>query len=300
MRNNMAEITDRTKESLRFLTFPGTFGEKNSFFEIDDDRYEKYAEKLENNKISLDDILIIREIFLKCGYNFEDNKDLEDFLITLFETKNKGSLTVEVNDSLAKNPKYVDVFCSICLCDKDWKENFPKTPVIYFDKKGVKYAGFQKYVKAALYLKNKLSAFIKENEDNYKDLNKEKIKESIENAIEGIDKKPYPEQKVAIATSMVNKAFSVITGGPGTGKTTVVFSLINALRHFDSTLEPKDIVLLAPTGRASSRIKDQVKDQANKMAPDFDFASIKNSTIHSYLVKISLEEKESNKLSFVL
>ncbi|MBQ7257970.1 MAG: exodeoxyribonuclease V subunit alpha [Abditibacteriota bacterium] len=301
----MAEITDRTKEDLRFLTFPGTFGDDEFFIE-NDDIYNNYADKLETNKISLDDILIIREIFLKCGYNFKDNNDLEDFLITLFEAKNKGSLTVEVDNSIVNNSKYGNVFSSICLSDEHLKDNFSKTPVIYFDIKGVEYAGFQKYVKAALYLKKKLSDFISENKNNYEKINVEEIKESINEALEGIDKQPCPEQKVAIATSMVNKAFSVITGGPGTGKTTVVFSLISSLVNLSEKqgekINPEDIVLLAPTGRASSRIKDQVKAQAEKKSSGFEFSRIENSTIHSFLKNISLEknEKKENSKKFVI
>ena len=60
----MAEITDRTKEDLRFLTFPGTFGDDEFFIE-NDDIYNNYADKLETNKISLDDILI-KQGFFNC------------------------------------------------------------------------------------------------------------------------------------------------------------------------------------------------------------------------------------------
>jgi len=58
------------------------------------------------------------------------------------------------------------------------------------------------------------------------------------------------EQKKAVIGAL-EKGFAVITGGPGTGKTTVIAAL-------DSLLDGKDlkIVLAAPTGRAAKRMSE--------------------------------------------
>lgn len=64
------------------------------------------------------------------------------------------------------------------------------------------------------------------------------------------------EQKQAIETSF-NSNFSIITGGPGTGKTKVI-KAITSLYKIINNLSRKDLleslVLLAPTGRASKRM----------------------------------------------
>lgn len=58
------------------------------------------------------------------------------------------------------------------------------------------------------------------------------------------------EQKEAIKT-VVNNPVTVITGGPGTGKTTTIRGIIKLLEDLD-----KEVVLAAPTGRAAKRMSD--------------------------------------------
>jgi exodeoxyribonuclease V alpha subunit len=85
------------------------------------------------------------------------------------------------------------------------------------------------------------------------------------------DVKYNVDQKKAIKNALINRV-SIITGGPGTGKTTIINSIvklyirINNLNYHDILNE---IALLAPTGRA-----------AKKMA---DSTGLPASTIHRYL-----------------
>lgn len=59
-----------------------------------------------------------------------------------------------------------------------------------------------------------------------------------------------PEQKKAIAVSLKEK-FSIITGGPGTGKSTITNAILRILR------KAKDkIFLAAPTGKAAKRLRE--------------------------------------------
>lgn len=58
------------------------------------------------------------------------------------------------------------------------------------------------------------------------------------------------EQKMAIKEAMINGAM-VITGGPGTGKTTTINSIISMLKN-----EGYEIELCAPTGRAAKRMTE--------------------------------------------
>lgn len=67
-------------------------------------------------------------------------------------------------------------------------------------------------------------------------------------------------QEKAILTSLTSK-FSVITGGPGTGKTTIIDGLISVYSSFnkinlkDEYIE-EEIALMAPTGRAAKRMEE--------------------------------------------
>ncbi len=72
------------------------------------------------------------------------------------------------------------------------------------------------------------------------------------------DVKYNVDQKKAIKNALTNR-ISIITGGPGTGKTTIINSIvklyvrINNLNYKDMI---NDIALLAPTGRAAKKISD--------------------------------------------
>lgn len=79
------------------------------------------------------------------------------------------------------------------------------------------------------------------------------------------------EQKRAIKQSLI-KNFSIITGGPGTGKTTIIKGIVQLYKmiseySFDKLKEK--LVLLAPTGRAAKRMSEACQFPA--------------STIHRYL-----------------
>jgi len=57
-------------------------------------------------------------------------------------------------------------------------------------------------------------------------------------------------QKYAVKSSLLS-GVSVITGGPGTGKTTIINSILNILKHCEMTT-----AIAAPTGRAAKRITE--------------------------------------------
>jgi exodeoxyribonuclease V alpha subunit len=72
-------------------------------------------------------------------------------------------------------------------------------------------------------------------------------------------------QSVAAALA-AHSAFSVISGGPGTGKTTTVVQLLGLLQGI--ALEqgrPLRICLAAPTGKAAARLTESIGDAAEKL-----------------------------------
>jgi len=66
------------------------------------------------------------------------------------------------------------------------------------------------------------------------------------------------QQRLAARTAL-SQRFCVITGGPGTGKTSTVVKIIRLLLEQTST-SPPSIALTAPTGKAAARLKNAVYD----------------------------------------
>ena len=88
------------------------------------------------------------------------------------------------------------------------------------------------------------------------------------------------EQKAAVAAA-VGSRFLVISGGPGTGKTTIV-SVILARRQE----APSDIILCAPTGKAQMRMKQALDQQLENLCDEKrreEIRQIQSSTIHRLL-----------------
>ena len=60
----------------------------------------------------------------------------------------------------------------------------------------------------------------------------------------------------AAATMAINQAFCMITGGPGTGKTTTVVKILALLQELSD--QPLLIALAAPTGKAAMRLQESI------------------------------------------
>ena len=102
-------------------------------------------------------------------------------------------------------------------------------------------------------------------------------------------RKPYSlneEQKAAVA-KVAARRLTVVTGGPGTGKTTVVCSFLRAL-FARRVIAPRDVALAAPTGRAAQRMSEAIRKQCREFGDGCDevrgqIESLKGLTIHSLL-----------------
>jgi len=63
-------------------------------------------------------------------------------------------------------------------------------------------------------------------------------------------------QREAIKEAIINN-FYIITGGPGTGKTTIIRAIVHLIEKIHD-IKKNDIVLLAPTGRSAKRMCESV------------------------------------------
>ena len=94
------------------------------------------------------------------------------------------------------------------------------------------------------------------------------------------------EQRAAVRAA-VEHNLTVITGGPGTGKTTIVCSILRALLKKNG-LKVADIALAAPTGRAGQRMGEALKKQCETFDGDDgnackEIATLSGTTVHSLL-----------------
>ncbi|MEG2457729.1 MAG: ATP-dependent RecD-like DNA helicase [Bacilli bacterium] len=108
-----------------------------------------------------------------------------------------------------------------------------------------------------------------------KELNKIKSKykkEDIETSLNSFEKSYKISlsntQRKAVIESVENNLY-IISGGPGTGKTTIIQAIVDVITRVDPNILISDITLLAPTGRAAARLAEIVK--------------VKASTIHKFL-----------------
>ncbi len=110
---------------------------------------------------------------------------------------------------------------------------------------------------------------------NYQLLKNPKVFEKKDlKAGKGID---LSQEQIDAINNSIKSSVSIITGGPGSGKTTLVRALVKSLKELKL-----DIKLCAPTGRAAKRIAE------NPGLKMFD-----PSTIHRYLFSLKNKKKQS-------
>ena len=84
------------------------------------------------------------------------------------------------------------------------------------------------------------------------------------------------EQKEAISTCL-NNMISVITGGPGTGKTTIIKCIIDILENMK-----KEYVLCAPTGRAAKRLNETTGKEAKTIHRLLEITKVDDNDVDAF------------------
>ncbi len=75
---------------------------------------------------------------------------------------------------------------------------------------------------------------------------------------------PTAEQRAA-SEQVLQRRLGVVTGGPGTGKTTIVFALVRALERLG--VPAARIALAAPTGKAANRLGEALRLGLERLGP---------------------------------
>jgi exodeoxyribonuclease V alpha subunit len=102
-------------------------------------------------------------------------------------------------------------------------------------------------------------------------------------AVERLFPAKGPDRQRLAAVVAAHRSFSIVAGGPGTGKTTTVARLLALLQ--DQTGGALRVALTAPTGKAAARLTEAAGEAAARLGPDdrARLGPLQASTIHRLL-----------------
>ena len=224
----------------------------------------KTMDKITDNVYKLiDDLdfsfLEVDRIALNMGIKDIDDRRLEAVILYVME-----SITFDTGDTyLYLDEIYSGVlnYCKSVNLEKlesiIYELNKGRKIIIKDDKYYLK-----KYYESEEYIVDKISFL--------NDITNRKLPK-LEEKIKNLEKKnniEYDEVQKSAIMKAINNNVVIITGGPGTGKTTIIKAIVSL---FKDVFKAKDdeLALLAPTGRAAKRMMETT--------------GIKASTVHKYL-----------------
>ena len=233
-----------------------------NFKKIDNIAINAGIEKNSINRISASILYILRELTIVYGNSYYSKEEIVKNLYKVLGVEITEEEFLKAIDNLTINLKLIIKDNKYYLLDMYEAENNICERVMYLTRKEVK--------------------------------SNENIDEVINEIENDYNIKYNNEQMAAIKSSYLNNIL-IITGGPGTGKTTIIkgilelFRKINGYSHKDML---DSVALLAPTGRASKRMSEQTSYPA--------------STIHRFLKwnketdTFQINEYNKSKVEFVI
>lgn len=143
---------------------------------------------------------------------------------------------------LLRFPKITKPFFDACLTYFDKKQDpidklSPKKYRIWCDGKRI---GFDRDKENEEYIANRVTTLLREETCSTFDFHWEPSEDLCEEQNEAVEK-------------IMQSDFSILTGGPGTGKTTTINVI---LEEYTNQYENKNVVLMAPTGKAAKRMDE--------------------------------------------
>ncbi len=141
------------------------------------------------------------------------------------------------------------------MAQKSVTELALRDKIVMVDRKGKKYVYYDAFYYAEKFVAGKLSLMMTGNIAP-KPVESRVIDRCVATYEKNNGIKLHPEQKRAVETS-AREPVSIITGGPGTGKTTIIKCLIDIFEDRGET-----VFLAAPTGRAAKRMAQTTERSA--------------------------------------
>lgn len=205
-------------------------------------------------------------------------KAIEPIAIALSRQLEEGHICIDLLDENFHTLKEIAETNPDKLCILENEEEYKPEPFVLFKNK----IYFNRYFHYENIILNKIKTLIFKGRENTNEriLKILKIKHFFNDLFKQDDGTNL--QSVAAFSAYLNN-FCIITGGPGTGKTTTVANLL-AMLFFDNP-ELK-VLIAAPTGKAAARINDSIKDFNNNLIEEkivSKIKAVKALTIHRLL-----------------
>ncbi|AXR68163.1 exodeoxyribonuclease V subunit alpha [Leptospira mayottensis] len=222
-----------------------------------EESFSRFIEKLKSDILDLDESGIKKKGLEK----FSDSDCLLEILNSIWSSMEEGSLCVPVK--------------------KEWKNVLKLKPAgLVVDKfENKEWVYFEKTHQSKTDLENLLKERIQNNVppkvDQYR---AEKILKNLESKSFSLK-----ETQVKAIFSCLNSSFHIVSGGPGTGKTTVVAFLLEILNQLGQLPSPEEIALVAPTGRAAQRLTESIQENLKKISETEESNFLRGQTVHGLL-----------------
>ena len=157
-----------------------------------------------------------------------------------------GNCYILVNDLIKMTNNYLNIDTKLII--DSLEELKDKRRLVQKDTKVYPNVLYNAEFKVAQYLKQLANAPFRQYE-------KAKIEQALK-SVEASNSFSYTVKQKETLAKILNDKVAIITGGPGTGKTTIVKGIIKMFNKLNNVKNDPSILLLAPTGRAAKRLKE--------------------------------------------
>jgi exodeoxyribonuclease V alpha subunit len=280
----------------------------NVFSSVKQNKIETHLPFFDKNLLPLIDYLTIRDLMQLAGY--QDDHVLFAILLCMFETLQQGSLCLDLEKDNLKSRliAFADKQFSSDIAEKflsgldrnQYNDFISRNcdqfmPLVLSEIENRKLLYFQKYYVFERQLKKRIEKFLSIS-DAYRKNSLDKI--TFDDLVQNIfspelvlrlskDGNPIiidPYQVEALKLALYS-GFCIISGGPGTGKTSLMVNLLRCMVR--TGIDNTSIILCAPTGKAAQRMTEAIYNNINTIQSpadhDLKLLSLKASTLHKAL-----------------